>query len=207
MKSIIVAWILLFISVMGTGLERLFYGVYIMRDKISKEKRQSGFTALELLVTIGIIGILAAITIPGFMTWLPNYRLKGAARDIYSNLQLAKMGAIRSNADRTITFGPGAGAYTRSDGTRVTVVTLSEYGSGIGYGQGKATQGVDGEAFGNHVTYATPDDIASFNPRGIGNNEGYIYISNSKGTAYAVGSRLSGVIFLKKWNEATTNYE
>ena len=179
----------------------LYWG-YIMRGKILKKKRQSGFSALELLVTMGIIGILAAIAIPGFMSWLPNYRLKGAARDIYSNLQLAKVGAIRANDDRTVTFG--AGAYTTSDGT---VVTLSNYGSDIGYGQGNATQGVDGEAFGNYVTYVTPDDVASFNPRGMGNNEGYAYIFNSKGTAYAVGSRLSGVIFLKKWNEATNKYE
>lgn len=189
-------------------MERLFYGVYIMRDKIFKEKRQSGFSLLELMVTILIFGIIAAIAIPGFMNWLPNYRLKGAARDVYSNLQLAKMGAIRSNADRTITFKPGAGAFTTSDGTRATVVTLSDYGSGIGYGQGIATQGVGGEAFGgDHVTYTAPSNTASFNSRGMGNNEGYVYISNSKGTAYAVGSHRSGVIFLKKWNEATSQFE
>jgi type IV fimbrial biogenesis protein FimT len=207
MKSAIVAWKLLFKNVVGSGLERLFYGVYIMRDKISKEKRQSGFTALELLVAIGIIGIMAAIAIPGFMTWMPNYRLKGAARDVYSNLQLAKMGAIRSNADRTVTFNPGAGAYTTSDGTRVTLVNLSNYGSGIGYGQGIATQGVGGEAFDDNVTYTAPSNSASFNSRGMGNNEGYVYISNGRGTAYAVGSRLSGVIFLKKWNEATSQFD
>ncbi|MBW1668898.1 MAG: prepilin-type N-terminal cleavage/methylation domain-containing protein, partial [Deltaproteobacteria bacterium] len=48
-------------------------------------KKSDGFTLLELLVTIVIFGIIASIAIPGFSRWLPNYRLKGVARDIYSN--------------------------------------------------------------------------------------------------------------------------
>jgi prepilin-type N-terminal cleavage/methylation domain-containing protein len=207
MISVIVAWVLLLKYVLRNGLERPFHGVYLMRDKISKEKTQSGFSLLELLVAICIFGVLAAIAVPGFMSWMPNYRLKGAARDVYSNLQLAKMGAIRSNADRTVTFTPGAGAYTTSDNTRVISIDLSDYGSSISFGQGKATQGVGGEAFGDNVTYTAPSNTASFNPRGMGNNEGYIYITNIKGTAYAIGSRLSGVIFLKKWNEETGQFE
>lgn len=178
-----------------------------MSNKSSQEKKQSGFSALELMATIGIVGILAAIAIPGFMSWLPNYRLKSAARDIYSNLQTTKMAAIKANADRTVTFAPGTGAYTRSDGAIVNVVNLSNYGNNIGYGPGNATQGVEGEAFDNNVTYTTPNDVASFNARGMGNNEGYVYICNGKGTAYAVGSRLSGVIYLKKWDQATSQFQ
>jgi type IV fimbrial biogenesis protein FimT len=191
---------------LGNGLERLFHGVCIMRDKFFKEKTHSGFSLLELMVVIGIFCIVAGIAFPGFMNWLPNYRLKGAARDVYSNLQLAKMGAIRANADRSVTFSPGgAGGYTTTDAP-VTLIRLSEYGSGIGYGQGIATQGVGGTTIdADFITYA--DNTASFNPRGMGNSEGYIYITNSKGTAYAVGSRMSGVIFLKKWNKETSQFE
>jgi hypothetical protein len=42
MKSIIVAWILLYKRVMGIGFLRLFYGVCIMICKTSKEKTHSG---------------------------------------------------------------------------------------------------------------------------------------------------------------------
>ncbi|RLB14646.1 MAG: prepilin-type cleavage/methylation domain-containing protein, partial [Deltaproteobacteria bacterium] len=73
--------------------------------------KKNGFTLIEFLVTFVILGILTAIAIPGFARWLPNYRLKSAARDVYSNMQLAKMGAIKANADWAIVFDTGASRY------------------------------------------------------------------------------------------------
>ena len=58
-------------------------------------KRDQGFTMLELLITIVILCVLLGLSIPGFSSWLPKYRLRGATRDIYSNLQLAKMTAVK----------------------------------------------------------------------------------------------------------------
>ncbi|MGE5838513.1 MAG: Tfp pilus assembly protein FimT/FimU, partial [Deltaproteobacteria bacterium] len=49
-------------------------------------KREKGFTTIELAVSIVIICILLGLAIPGFSRWIPNYRLRGAARDVYSNL-------------------------------------------------------------------------------------------------------------------------
>lgn len=162
-------------------------------------RNEKGFSLLEITIACAILGILTAVVIPYFSTWLPDYRLKGAVQDIYSNLQLTKMEAIRINANRSIIFNTGAGTYTKADGT---TVTLSEYGSGVDYGRGNAGMGVDGEDFDNFVTYAAPDDEASFNSRGMGNNSGsgYVYLTNTKESAYAVGNLTSGVIVLKKWN-------
>jgi prepilin-type N-terminal cleavage/methylation domain-containing protein len=162
-------------------------------------KAEKGFTLLEIIVVLGILGILASIAIPTFSSWLPDYRLKRAVQDLYSNMQLTKMEAIKSGDDRSIIFNPGGDQYTKSDGA---VVRLSDYGPSISYGKGDASQGVGGESFGNFVTYSTPDDEVSFNSRGMGNNAaaGYVYFTNVKGTVYAVGSLPSGVVQLKKWN-------
>lgn len=56
-----------------------------------------GFTLVELVFAMGIIAILVAIAVPEIRSWLPNMRLKSAARDVYSNLQKSKLEAVKRN--------------------------------------------------------------------------------------------------------------
>jgi len=67
-------------------------------------KREKGFTIIELVVIIVIMGVLALIAIPGFSRWLPNYRLRVATRDLFSNFQHAKLTAIKRHRTCAISF-------------------------------------------------------------------------------------------------------
>ncbi|MFQ5902195.1 MAG: GspH/FimT family pseudopilin [Candidatus Binatia bacterium] len=57
----------------------------------------SGFTVIELIVAIAIATIVVAIAIPTWVTWLPTLRLSNAARQVATDLQVARMKAISQN--------------------------------------------------------------------------------------------------------------
>ncbi|WP_394707091.1 GspH/FimT family pseudopilin [uncultured Desulfobacter sp.] len=67
-------------------------------------KTAIGFTLVETVIVLAILAIAMAIAIPNVMSWLPNYRLKAAARDLYSNMQKAKTEALKRNCSVGITF-------------------------------------------------------------------------------------------------------
>jgi type IV fimbrial biogenesis protein FimT len=188
-------------------------------DGMRTKKRELGFTLIELMVAVAIFAIMAAIAIPGFSRWLPNYRLKSAARDVYSNMQLTKMGAVRANADWAIVFSTGSNSYrvcsddggdgdwTDGDETVEKTVNLTDYESGVDYGHGNATDDIPGNGAppADDITYAS--DVAVFNPRGTGSG-GYVYLENNKNTTtYAIGTRTTGVILLRKWNSSSVDWE
>jgi prepilin-type N-terminal cleavage/methylation domain-containing protein len=74
--------------------------------------RQHGFTVLELLMVLVIASVLMGIAVPSFQSWLPTLRLSNAARQVATDLQLARMRAISSNADKEVTFNAGSGTYS-----------------------------------------------------------------------------------------------
>jgi prepilin-type N-terminal cleavage/methylation domain-containing protein len=67
-------------------------------------RQNRGYTLIEVMTVIAIIGISTSITIPNVIGWLPKYRLRSGAEEIQSTLQLARLGAIKQNTDATVNF-------------------------------------------------------------------------------------------------------
>lgn len=78
---------------------------------------ERGFTATEIIVVLVILGILGAIGIPNFIKMKPNFQLKAAARELYGNMQKARMEAVKRNTNvgisfTTVAFPAEGGGYT-----------------------------------------------------------------------------------------------
>lgn len=62
-----------------------------------KRSRQRGATLLELMVTVTIVGIIAAIGIPQMGQWIRNSSVNSAAEILQNGLRQAEAEAIRRN--------------------------------------------------------------------------------------------------------------
>lgn len=63
---------------------------------------QHGITILELLIALGILGILATLSIPSFMDTLGRMSANSAARGLAGTLSLARSEAVKTGADISI---------------------------------------------------------------------------------------------------------
>ena len=81
---------------------------FIMRTVLRRGylSRNLGFTTVELLVTVGIMATVAAISVPIFKNFSPSYNSKQAARNIVSQMQLARVHAIRNRVTTVVAFYP-----------------------------------------------------------------------------------------------------
>lgn len=146
------------------------------------KRNSSGATLTEVLSTCAILFILGTFAVAGFKGSLPAYRLKAAARELYSNMHRIKMTAIKNNANCTITYSAIPDRYHLSGISKT--VTLGDYGGGIRF------QGPQGQTF--SVSTIT------FNSRGTC-NAGYAYLTDEQNTAfYRVGPWSTGIIQLQK---------
>jgi type II secretion system protein H len=69
--------------------------------------KAAGFTMIEMMVAIAIIGIMAAMAGPSFSSWIPKMKLKAEAREKLNYLRQARSRAISENSQFGIYFDLG----------------------------------------------------------------------------------------------------
>ena len=75
-------------------------------------KNRKGFTLTELAVTLSILSIMMAIAVPSYFSWLPRHRLQTSVRQIYDDMNLAKIRAVKDNRVVVIKFTPSTNTYS-----------------------------------------------------------------------------------------------
>jgi type IV fimbrial biogenesis protein FimT len=75
---------------------------------MKRNARQNGFTLVELMVTITVLGVLAAVAVPSFTNMMNRNRLASQSNELLSAIQYARAEAIRSSGK--VTFCGAASA-------------------------------------------------------------------------------------------------
>ena len=92
----------------------------------------SGFTLVELLIGILVLAIVSAIALPSFDGFRARQRLKGAAENLYTDLQYARSEAVQRNTRVVVNFSTGSswcyGLRVDDDGTGCDCSTAGSCG-------------------------------------------------------------------------------
>ena len=93
----------------------------------------AGFTVVELMIVVVIVGILAAVAAPSFTDTIEKQRAKNAAADLHASLTRARSEAIKRNANITLsakTSGTdGSVSWANGWEIRVSGTVIEDHGS------------------------------------------------------------------------------
>lgn len=92
------------------------FAKYAMKNnskrKGPKMKKQTGFTALELIIVIAVVGVIAAMAIPSFGIYLKRERFRDEVRDFALTFRKERIWAMK-NMPVEIAIGPGGYTINR----------------------------------------------------------------------------------------------
>ena len=82
-----------------------------------KKKQSSGLTVVELMIVMAVLTICLAVAMPNITIFSSGYKLKAAAREVATDLQLTRLLAVKENKTFQVIFDSNSYQVIRlSDG-------------------------------------------------------------------------------------------
>ncbi len=70
-----------------------------------RNRRKSGFSLVEVMVVVAIVGALAAAAVPNFREWMQNSRVRSSARSVADAFHVARTEAMRTGNIHVVLLG------------------------------------------------------------------------------------------------------
>jgi type IV fimbrial biogenesis protein FimT len=78
-----------------------------MSRTLTPAARHSGFTIIELMITVAVLGIIVGLAVPSMRAYILNQRVRSVAFDLAASLLQARSEAGKRNENVSITQAPG----------------------------------------------------------------------------------------------------
>lgn len=144
---------------------------------------KNSFTLIELLIVIGIIGILALIGIPSFRYYQPTLQLSGTTRTLVTDLRYAGQLAVTEQIEHGVRFSTTTDQYQIIRyGVTEEILKSKDFPEEVSFQQ---------------ITGLTNDEVI-FNPYGAAKETGTVTLINTKNSTITIDIRPSGFVKIIK---------
>lgn len=151
-------------------------------EHTKKHINRNGYTLIEVIMVIALLGLLSTIALPDFKKTMTKYKLEVAAYELAQNIRLTQQKSISEGITYKIVFDLNQkNSYQMLSSGRGKLIKLP---SGV---------------FFDWTTYSEVNKTLSFNPSGAPNQGGTIAIVNGDdNTLYVIVSVATGRVRVSK---------
>lgn len=137
----------------------------------ARTRTQAGYTLTELMLTLAVAGVLAAIAVPNMRTFVLNNHLSGASNDLLRSFQMARSEAIKRQHDVVVcaSTDPTATNPACSYGSFNGWVVFEDKNSNWQFDSGEAVIERHGVLNSDILVRTDQNGIESYHPSGFAN--------------------------------------
>lgn len=146
---------------------------------IYKSSKKSGFTLVEILAVIMVIGIIALVSLPIYTQIKPGINLNAETRDIVSDLRYAQQLSVTEQVNYSVTFNLVQNKYTVTNTSNGQIIKSKDIGQGIAI---------------DSITGLTSNNTAIFNVTGAAIESGSITLINISNATSTISIKPSGYV-------------